>query len=125
MSVDALWRSPRRQLLVLLGLTGFAISQPVLSVLGGEPAVLAFHGAEGRGQAILALTIAFVPPLVLWGLGRLTTLVTREGGGVLHLVTVAALVACVVIQLLKAAGLHQSVALVVASVGAGISFTVA
>jgi hypothetical protein len=41
---ERIWRSPLRQLLVLAGLAGFAISQPILGLLGDEPTILARHG---------------------------------------------------------------------------------
>ena len=45
---------PLQQLMVLAGLTGFAISQPLLSVLGDNPTTLALHGIEGIELVALA-----------------------------------------------------------------------
>jgi hypothetical protein len=58
-------RSALQQLLVLAGLTGFAISQPLLSILGDNPTTLAFHGVEGWALVSFAALIALGPPLVL------------------------------------------------------------
>ena len=49
------WPSSSRRFLMLAGLTGFAISQPLLSVLGDDPTTLAFHGVRGGQLARLAV----------------------------------------------------------------------
>jgi hypothetical protein len=116
----AIWRSPGRQLLVLAGLTGFAISQPLLSVLGDEPTILARHGIEGRELVALAVVIALVPPLVLWGVTRATAALGRKLDRGAHLAAVGALVGLFTVQVAKAAGLHGLLALLLAIVVAAV-----
>ncbi|MGH2685021.1 MAG: sulfatase-like hydrolase/transferase [Actinomycetota bacterium] len=88
-------RTPNPQrLLELLGLAGFAITQPILDTLGRASGYLLFHGVT-RGQLLVAgVLIAVAPAVVLWlasGAGRQT---------VLHRVALAALAAAAVVVLL-------------------------
>lgn len=54
----------RGQPFVLLGLTGFALTQPLLSLAGANPTLFIF-ARTGRAEIVaLAVGIAFVPPLV-------------------------------------------------------------
>lgn len=131
---ERIWRSPLRQLLVLAGLAGFAISQPILGLLGDEPTILARHGIEGRELVLLAIVVAFVPPLVLWIPARVVAAAeaSREGtrsherpprlARVLHLVAVGALVGCFAIQVAKAVGLARPAALLLAASLAAAGF---
>jgi len=118
------WPSAGRRFLVIAGLTGFAISQPLLSILGDDPATLAFHGVQGGELIIIAGLIALVPPLVLWGAVTIAAIVDRRAGRILHLAAVAALVGLFAVQLAKSAGLEQPV-LAAAAAAAGLTFSVA
>ncbi len=119
------WPSTTRQLLVLTGLTGFAISQPLLSVLGDAPTELASYGVGGRELVALACLVAFAPPLLLfvitWVAGRGSARLGRS----LHLLLVALLAGLLVIQIAKGAGVGSSVALAGLAVVAGGGFAVA
>ena len=57
------------ELLVVTGLSGFAVSLPMLSVLGDNPIVFTSREVEGATLVAYVLAVAFVPPLVLWGVG--------------------------------------------------------
>ncbi len=76
---------------VLLGLTGFAISQPLLAFLGESPTWFIFRGARGVEVVLLAIAIALVPPAVLWSLGLIGSLIDKRAGAVVHLLTCASL----------------------------------
>ena len=65
-------RSDRRygklaQLLVLLGLTGFAISQPVLSVLGSNPLVFRSNGFDNWALLAFAAAVVVSAAIELFG----------------------------------------------------------
>ncbi|MET0880067.1 MAG: hypothetical protein ABWZ14_00850, partial [Acidimicrobiales bacterium] len=53
----------------LLALTGLAITQPVLDVLGNSPETFVFRGVDGAELVVFALLVALVPGLALWALG--------------------------------------------------------
>src|SRR5687768_3738124 len=122
---ERIWRSPVRQLLVIAGLSGFAISQPVLGLLGDAPTILARYGIEGPRLVGLAVVIAFVPPLLAWGGSRLAAMLDERLGRVLHLVAVGALAACFAIQVAKSLGLAGPFLLLVAAAMAAAAFVVA
>ncbi len=54
--------------LAIAGLSGFAISQPVLSIAGANPSLFVFNDISRVQMAAFALVVALAPPLVLWGL---------------------------------------------------------
>jgi hypothetical protein len=89
------------RLLTLLGLTGLAVSQPLLSALGEQPTVFTFNRVEGLALVAFAIVVAVVPPLVLWGLGSLAMWLNAVAGRVVHLCFVAVLVAMTASQLLR------------------------
>ena len=107
---------------MLLGLTGFAISQPLLSVLGDDPTTLALHDIEGLSLLLFALLVAVVPPVVLWALVTGVGMINRPAGRALYLLAVTGLVACFVVQVLKSAGLERPLVLAVISLAAGVAF---
>ena len=110
------------QLFVLLGLTGFAISQPLLGVLGEEPTWFTFRGAARHHIIAFALIVALVPPLVLWGAGLAFRRVSRTAGTVFHLLVVAALVGVTVLQLLRSMASAPAAPSIAAAVAAGLAF---
>jgi hypothetical protein len=114
------------ELLVVTGLTGFAISQPLLSVLGDNPIVFTRGRVVGSSLVIFVLVLALVPPLLLWGVGALASLVHRRLGNVVHLVTVGALVGLTVIQLLRQLlDVDEALPLGLAALGSALLFVAA
>jgi hypothetical protein len=117
---------PLAQLLVLLGLSGFAIAQPLLEILGGEPTVFTFNRVEGLAILWLALGIALLPPLALWLVGLGITALNRRVGFAVHLAIVAVLAALALLQVLKwSLSISQPVLLVVLAVAGACGFTYA
>ena len=56
-----------QQLLVLLGLTGFSITEPMLTIFGANPGTFYFYNIESPTLiAIYALIVALLPALALW-----------------------------------------------------------
>lgn len=107
------WRVPRAdalgQLLMITGLTGFAVSQPLLSVAGESPATFAFRSVEGLQLVLFALAVAFVPPLVIWGVLRLIALASARASDIAFVVVMAVLAGAAGVQIAKAFGVHQAV----------------
>ncbi len=110
--------------MVVAGLSGFAISQPLLGIIGDEPATVAFYGIRGAELVMFAATIALVPPLVLWAASAVLQRLHATAGRALHLVSVAALAGLALVQVAKAIGLAPAVAGIVAGAG-GVTFMLA
>lgn len=90
-----------RELLVLLGLSGFALSQPMLTLLGDNPLVFTTHDIEGARLLWFVVGMTFLPPLTLWMIGLGATLIHPRVGRVVHLATVAGLTWLTAVQLVK------------------------
>lgn len=105
------------RLLVLLGLTGFAISQPLLAVLGDNPATLSQAHVEGRWLIVVGLVIALAPPLALWGLCSVTWRISRRAGDILFLLLVGALAAMAITQFAKSRGITSPSGLLTVAIG--------
>lgn len=113
------------RLLVLFALTGFAISQPLLSVLGANPTVFTFHKVTGWTIVWIALAIALVPPLALWGLELAASALSPGLGRALHLGFVGLLAALTVVQVAKAAGASAPWLVAPLALAAGAGFALA
>ena len=77
--------------LELFALTGLVVAQPLLDVLGRAPDFLLFRQADGRDIVALAIAVAVLPPLALWGVDLLAGLLGRRVQAAVHLVLVAGL----------------------------------
>ena len=97
------------QLLALSGLTGFAVSQPLLAVAGDNPSMFTFADVQGWRLFAFALAVAVVPPVVLWVLVLIAGAVGRRAGDVAFLAAAAVLVGLAVVQWVKLAGFDQRV----------------
>lgn len=113
------------QLLSLMGLTGFAISQPLLALAGENPTVFTFANLSGSDLVVFSLAIALVPPLVLWlatvGIGSLS----QRAGDSFFAGTAVLLTGLAAVQWSKALGLEATVAVAVAATLVAIAFGVA
>jgi hypothetical protein len=121
--------TPRRrarfgQLFALLGLTGFAISQPLLSTTGENPTLFVFTDVEGLGLVAYALAVALVPPLVLWLVVVLLGLVDRRAGDVVFLALAVVLAGCTVAQLLWSLDVSAELVVALVSLAAAAGFGV-
>ena len=110
---------------MIIGLTGFAVSQPLLAVAGEDPTLFTFAGVRGWGLVVFALVVAFLPPLVLWAVVVISGLVHRRAGDLTFLVVAGLLAAATAIQWVKAAGVEAGWALAVVGLLAGFGFAVA
>ncbi len=94
-------RAATRSFFELFGLTGLAVTQPILDVFGRAPEAFIAHDA-GRGDVIaFALVITLVPTLVLWAVVSVAGLVSPAAGRLAQIGAVAGLVALFVLQVLK------------------------
>jgi len=111
------------QLLGLLGLTGFALSQPILSMAGESPTLFTYHDVQGLGLVIFALAVALIPPIALWAVVVVVGLVNRRWGDGVFIAMAVVLAAAAIMQVLRAVGVDGaalvSVLAVVAAVGFG------
>lgn len=110
------------QLLTILGLTGFAISQPILAVAGENPSMFTFAGMAGTDLVLFALVVAFVPPIVLWTGVQLVGRVHRRAGDVAFTVVAATLAGAAVGQWAWSAGLDRRPARLIVWLAAAAGF---
>jgi hypothetical protein len=112
------WRA-----LHLLVLTTFAIAQPLFVVLGEGPAFFVAHDSSTADILILALGVAFVPALILFGVEGLVHLVNRKAAWRVHLGFVGVLAALILTPVMDRLGIDGGLVLVL-SVAAGAGFAV-
>ncbi len=110
------------QLAALLGLTGFAVSQPVLSVAGENPTLFTFAGLKGSALVVFALVVAFVPPLILWALVVAAGRVDRRAGDVVFVAAATFLVAATTVQVMKTMEIERGAFQVAGAVIAASAF---
>ena len=97
------------QMWALMGLTGFAISQPLLAVAGEDTTLFTFAGVSGWGLVAFALIVALVPPLVLWCVVLLAGRADDRLGDIVFVVISALLAGATAIQWAKTiASLEQA-----------------
>jgi hypothetical protein len=118
-------RSALDRLLVLLGLWGFACTQPILSVLGDEPSFFIFRQTSRIAAILFAVGLAVGPPLVLVGINALVDRIDRRFGRAVHLAMVGGLAALAFHVILRRIGLVNAVASVLVALGLGLAFTLA
>jgi Sulfatase len=111
----------------LLALTGLAITQPVLDVLGNSPETFVFRGVDGAQLVVFALLVALLPGLALWALGAATRVFGPSVRAGVHLATVAALVGVAVLVAVRLADLAKGptalLIAVAAAVAGGVLYT--
>ena len=106
-----------RRLLEVTALTGLAIVQPTLDVLGRSPETFVFRRVDGTQLAVFAVLVAVVPALVLWAAGLLTGLLGARVRSVAHLATLAGLLVLAVLVALKSADVLFGLAALAVAVG--------
>lgn len=116
------WRDEGRSVLELLAATGFAITQPVLSVFGRSADVFINRDATPNEIVLFALVISLVPTIVLWAMELVTGLVNRKAREWLHVGFLSALAVLFGLQLLKKTFSLEGVIVVVGGVVLGVLF---
>ncbi len=117
------WIRPALQrLLVVAGLTALTIAQPVLDLLGNNPATFRFNRIESTDIIVFGVAIVVVPPLLLWLVAEVGGALAPRLGQILHIATVAVLGGLFGVLLTKAitdaAAVHVVVGLTVAALAA-------
>ena len=108
------WRRSLGRLLVVAGLCGLAVAQPVLDLLGDNPTAFQFREVEGLQIALFAVVVVVVPPVLLWLVGEAVRGVDRRAGRVVHLATAGVLIGMVGVLLSKGVVENEAVAWTVA-----------
>jgi hypothetical protein len=108
-----------RRLLEVLGLTGLAVAQPVLDVMGRSPETFVFRGVDGAELVLFALAVALVPGVVLWALGLATGLLGARVRAAVHLVTLGGLAAVAVLAFVRAEDWLRGPAALLVAMAAG------
>jgi len=109
----------------MLGLWGFACTQPILSVLGDEPSFFIFRQTSRVAAILFAVGLAVVPPLVLLGLNLVADRVDRRFGRAVHLAIVGGLATLALHVILRRMGLTNAIASVALALALGLAFTLA
>lgn len=108
--------------LVMLGLTGFAVGQPLLGVLGDNPTVFTNNGIRGWLIVAYALLVAFALPAALWVLVVGIRKIDRRAAHLVFLVLIGILTAGATIQLAKSLHVQNRAILLIVAVACGITF---
>ncbi|MEZ5243770.1 MAG: sulfatase-like hydrolase/transferase [Acidimicrobiales bacterium] len=87
--------------LIVAGLCGLAVAQPILDLLGRNPATFRINRIEPSGIVLFAVGVVVVPPLLLWAAGEAAFALNRRVGRVVHTATIGALSAMFAVLLAK------------------------
>ena len=108
---------------MILGLTGLAVTQPLLDLFGRNPEFFV-AGNYSAGQIVwFALVVAFVPPLVGIAVVAGATLVGRPVGMAVYAAVVALLATTLVLSVLRWVGVDRAVVMLAFSLGVGAALT--
>jgi Sulfatase len=111
--------------LMILGLSGLAVTQPLLDLFGNNPEFFV-AGNYSRGQIVaFALLITLVPPLIGVGLTAAATLVDRRAGTIVFAAVSAVLAGAFVLALLRTLEVDATVLVFAAAVAGGVLVAVA
>jgi arylsulfatase A-like enzyme len=83
--------SPGRRFLVIAALSGLAVAQPILDLLGNNPETFQINRVVDRGIVLFAVGVVTIPPLAVWGIGEAVRRLHRRLGEMVHLGVVAIL----------------------------------
>jgi hypothetical protein len=120
----AVWTRRRRwellAFLELAGLCGLAITQPLLDLIGRSPDFLLMERVTTLDVVLLAVAIALVPPVLLWGLGAVSGLAGGRPRRAVHVALVAGLLVALAMQVGKQLTQVRGLPLAAAAVVAGL-----
>jgi hypothetical protein len=117
-------RAELHRLLELAALTGLALVQPTLDVLGRSPETFVFRRVDGLRLVLFAVLVALVPALAFWAVGLLGNLFGERVRRIVHLVSLGLLTALAVLVALKSADALFGIAAVLLAAlvaGAGVA----
>jgi hypothetical protein len=93
--------SYRWRALHLAALWAYGVSQPVFSMLKGNPEFLVVRGSTRMDVVVFALLVTFVPPLAVVGAEAVVAVVSRTLAGALHVVAIWCFGFLVAVQLVR------------------------
>jgi hypothetical protein len=96
----------------LLGVSGFALAQPLFDILGRNAEFFEVRGSTRSDIVLFALVVTFVPALVLLAAEQLVGLASKSAALTLHYVFLGGLGAVFGVQVLKHRGVEGTFALV-------------
>lgn len=106
--------------LVLLGLTGLAVAQPLLDLFGRNPEFFVAKDATGRDVVVFGLAVTFLLPALMTGIEALVSLLSRRAGAVVHSVFVGLLGAALGLVVVRQLGLDVAVVVLGLGLAAGV-----
>jgi hypothetical protein len=102
----------------LAALWAFGVSQPVFSMLKGNPEFLVVRGSSRVDVVTFAILVAFVPPLAVVAVEWLVSLASRTVGRVVHVIAVWCAGCLVGLQLVRMLDIENGAALLAAMIPA-------
>jgi len=102
----------------LTAVWAYAVSQPIFSLLEGNPEFLVVRGATRSEVIAFAVLLTTVPPLVAVGCEWLVSRVWTRGGDLLHLLFLGAFFVPLVMLILKKLGVDSTAIVAVAATAA-------
>lgn len=111
--------------MALAGLTGLAVSQPLLNIAAENPSLFTFAGVSGWELVVFALGVALGPPLVIWAIVLIVGKVQDRAGDAVFMAAAAALITTAALQWVKAAGIERRWAVALIAVAGAAAITVA
>ncbi len=112
-------RTELRRLLELAALTGLAVVQPTLDVLGRSPETFVFRRVDGARLVVFAVLVALVPALAFWLVGLVSNLLGERVRRVVHLASLGILATLAVLVALKSADALFGTAALLVALGVG------
>ena len=109
--------------LELAGLCGLAVTQPVLDVIGRSPDFLLLERVSTLDVVLLAVALALLPPLLVWGVGAVAGLAGFRWRRAVHVAAVAGLLVVLAVQVGKHVTSVRGLPLAAAAVAAGLAAT--
>jgi hypothetical protein len=101
-------------------LSGFALAEPLLDILGKNPEFFSVRRSTSTQIVLFALAVTLVPPLALLAVELLVRVIHRAASDVLHLVFVAGLVAVIALHALTNDSSLSGAGAVVLAAAAGV-----
>ncbi len=117
-------RIVRSRSLVILGLSGLAVTQPLLDLFGRNPEFFVAGRYNAEQIVWFALVVAFVPALIGIAVVAVATILGRPVGTVFYAAVVALLATTLALAVLRWLGIDHAVVMLAVSVAVGAALTV-
>lgn len=116
---SAFWSYPAR-FTQLAAVWAYAVSQPIFSLLSGNPAFLVARASTKSEVVVFAILLTFGPPLAAIVLERLVSLASETAGKIVHSSLVGLFAAPVALAMLRPTNATREVAIGAALAGAAL-----